>query len=132
MSADAVINALLTGAAAVTAIAGTRIYPAVAPEGTVAPFIAYELVSNVRLPRIDAQASAHLARARVQLNLVAVDYATVKALRAAVVAACQFQRGMLAGASVVSVLPEGDGPITFSDDLGLFHQPIDFSVTLFE
>lgn len=132
MSADAVINALLTGAAPVTALVGTRIYPAVAPENTPAPFIAFELVSNVRLPRIDAQAAAHLARARVQVNLVAEAYATVKALRAAVVAACQFQRGILAGVSVVSVLPEGDGPISFDAALGLFHQPVDFSVTLFE
>lgn len=132
MSADAVIYSLLSGAAGVTALVSTRIYPAVAPEGTAMPLIAFELVSSVRMPRIDAQAADHLVRARVQVNLLAVGYAGIKALRAAVVAACQFQRGTIASVTVVSVLPDGDGPITFDSDLGLFHQPIDFMITLFE
>jgi len=132
MLAEAVIYALLNGAGAVTAIAGTRIYPAIAPENTAAPLITIDLVSSVRQARIDALANTHLVLARVQVNLVAADYVTVKAMRAAVVAACQFQRGMISGASVASVLPSGDGPITFDGALGLFHQPIDFSLSLFE
>ena len=132
MSAESALYALLTAAAPVTALVGARIYPVVAPEGTPTPLIAYELVSNTRQPRIDALASAHLARARVTVNLVSADHAVVKTLRAAVVAACQFQRGAIAGVSVVSVIPDFDGPVGFDGALGLFSQGVDFMVTLFE
>jgi hypothetical protein len=132
MSADAVVYALLSGATPVTALVGTKIYPTVAPEATLAPFISFQLISNVRNGAIDAQATRHVAVSRIQVNLVAVAYATLKAMRATVIAACQFQRGTIAGISVISVLPAGDSPISFDGELGLFHQAVDLAVTLYE
>lgn len=132
MSAEAVVYSLLSNAAPVTALVGTRIYPGIAPEGTAAPWIVYELISNNRQPAIDAQAASHVTRSRVQVNLAAVAYATIKAMRATVIAATQFQRGTIGGVSVISVLPDGDGAIGFDGETSLFYQSIDLMLTLYE
>ena len=132
MSAEAAVNALLTAAAGVTALVSTRIYPTIAPEGTAPPLVVVELVSNVREPRIDAASASHLATSRIQLNLVAADYVTIKALREECIAACQFQRGVIGGVTVVAILPDGDGPISYDPGTGLYHQPADLMVTFHE
>ena len=129
MSADAVVYALLSGAGAVTAIVGTRIYPVLLPEKQPTPAIVYEQISSVREPAIDAQAATHTTRSRYQINLLSTDHAVARTLRAAVVAALQFQRGSIGGITVHSVLHAGEGPVGFDQQLGLFFLPIDFLVT---
>lgn len=128
MSADPVVYALLTGAGAVTAIVGTRIYPAMLPEKQPTPAIVYEQISSVREPAIDAQAVTHLTRSRFQINLLSADHAVARTLRAAVVAAMQFQRGVIGAITVHSVLHAGEGPVGFDQALGLFYLPIDFFI----
>lgn len=129
MSAEAAIYALLTAAAPVTALVGTRIYPGVLPNGQALPAIVVEQISAVRLGRLDAFAATHPTRSRIQVNLLSRDYPTLKALRTAVTAALQFQRGSIGGSSVISVLPDNEGPDTFDAGMEVFHQPIDFMVT---
>lgn len=132
MSAESVTYALLSGAGPVTSVVGTRIYPIAAPLGTVLPLITYEHISSVRLGRLDAASPTHPVRTRVQVNLLAADVATLKNLRAAVTAALQFQRGAIGGSTVISVLPDVQGPDSFDAGMQAYHQPLDFLVTHLE
>lgn len=129
MSASKVVYALLSGAAPVTAIVGVRIYPVFLPEGQPAPAIVYELISAVRPGAIDAYAPTHLTQSRVQVNLITADYPTLLTLLEATKAAMQFQRGVLGGVTVHSVLHAGEGPVQYDQQLGLYMQPIDFLIT---
>lgn len=129
MSAENVVYALLTGAGAVTAIVGTRIYPDYLPEKQPTPAIVYEQISSVRAPAIDAAASTHVTRSRIQVNVLSADRVVAKTLRDAVVAAAQFQRGAIAGVTVHSVLHAGEGPASYDQQLGLYFRPIDFLIT---
>ena len=128
MKAEAILYALLSGAGPVAAIVGARIYPGMLPQGVATPAIVVELISSVQAGRIDAAATTHLYRARMQVNLLGADYAVLYTLRAAVVAALRFQRGVIAGATVHTIAPDNEGPITYDEQLGLFHRPLDFVV----
>lgn len=129
MSAETAVYALLAGAGPVTAIVGTRIYPVVLPEGIATPALVYTLISAVRSPKIDAFAATHLTRSRVQIDLLAKDWPTLNTLRDAVVAALQFQRGVIAATTVHSVLHGGEGLTSHDQELEIFHRPIDVIVT---
>lgn len=132
MNAEAIVYALLTGAGAVTAIVADRIYPVMVPQGVTLtePALLYSLVSSSRVPAIDARSPTHTTRSRVQVDLIALEpqFAQLRTLRNAVVAALQFQRGTVAGAVVHAVLPAFEGPVTFDQQLGLWHRPLDFMV----
>lgn len=129
MSASPVVHALLSGAGGVTSIVNDRIYPVVVPQGKTMPAIAYEPISAWRPPAIDAYAPTHLTKARMQINPMATKYSELQQLLAAIKAAMQFQRGVIGGITVHSVLHAGEGPAQFDQQLGLFTQPIDFIVT---
>jgi len=128
MSAEAVTYALLTGAGPVTSVVGTRIYPAMLPEGIATPAIVYSLVTAVPLPAIDATSPTHLTRSRVQVDLLGSDFAQLRSLRDAVVAALRFQRGTQGGYFVNAVWLDHEGPITHDEQLSLWHRPVDFIV----
>jgi hypothetical protein len=130
MRAEDVVYALLSGDAVVTAHTGTRIYPVILPQGVQvgAAAIVYELISATREPAIDAQAATHLTRSRVQVDIISPGIGVTRALRDAVMTALQFQRGVIAGITVHGVLHGGEGPVTFDEDLALFHRPVDFIV----
>lgn len=128
MTVESIVYALLSGAGPVTSIVGARIYPTVLPQGEQTPAIVIEQISSVQQSRMDAQASAHLYRARVQINLLGALHPQLVSLRTAVINAVQFARGSIAGAVVHAVLPDVEGSITFSEELGLYHRPLDFIV----
>lgn len=129
MSAESAITALLLAAAPVTALVADRVYPGMLPEGRPLPALVVEHVSSSRIGRLDASAATHPVRTRMQVNLLASTYPQLKALRAAVTTALQYQRGNLGGSSVISVLPDSEGPDSHDPAMGVYHQPIDFMVT---
>jgi hypothetical protein len=129
MSSEAVTYALLSGAAAITAIVGARIYPVQLPLAQPTPAIVYEPVSTWRPGALDAYAATHLERARVQVNVLSADHSVLMSIRAAVMAAMQFQRGVIGGVTVHSVLPGGEGNAQYDADLRLYFQPLDFILT---
>lgn len=133
MSAVSIAYALLSGAGAVTAIVSTRIYPVELPEGIALPAIVIDSISNVRAGAIDADAASHVTRARVQVSMLTASYTQLETLRAAVVAAMQFERGAIGGETVVSVLKGPDGPTSIDEDMGgVYHLPVDFFLTYYE
>lgn len=128
MSAEAVVYALLSGAAPVTAIVDTKIYPAVAPEGTALPFLVYEEVSRIDRHAVSL-ADPAMVTTRMQITAVADHYAQLKTLLAAVHAACSNRRGLVAGIPDVCTRPAGRGPDLFDGERSVFSQSIDFMVT---
>lgn len=126
MSAELVTYALLSGAGPVTAIVGTRIYPVVLPVGVPTAAIVYAVISSPRIGAIDAYAPTHLTRSRVQVNVLSADHKVLRDLRNAVVAAMQFQRGLIAGITVHSVLFSNEGPDFFDQEQRIYMRPIDF------
>lgn len=131
MSAEKVTHALLSGAAGVTSVVGTRIFPVLMPEKQPTPALVYDLVTSVRIGALDAYAPTHLTRSRVQINVLSADHATSATLRDAVVQAMQFERGSIGGVTVHSVIPAEplDGPVIYDKDLRLYMRPLDFFIT---
>lgn len=128
MSAQAITHALISAAAGVTAIASTRIYPAMLPEGTTLPACVVRLVSNVRAAAIDAAAEQQVYRSRVQVNALAGSFVQAQALREAVKAAMGFQRGAIGGATVASIVHDVDMPDDFDNELHAYVAPADFII----
>lgn len=128
MTCEAAVYSLLN-VAGVTAIVGTRIYPTAMPVGVSTPAIVYELISSWRPGALDAYATTHLTRARVQINLMSADHSVLLTLRSAVFNAMQFKRGVIGGVTVHSVLPSGEGPDQYDPEMRLFLRPVDFTLT---
>lgn len=129
MAAEKAIVSLLGAAGPVTALVGTRIYPLQVPQDAVLPALVFETISDTPLDRLDAAAAYNLVQARISVSVVASHYADVKAVLSAVRAACRYQRGLLGGVQVVSVLPDGTGPDLRDPDMALYSQSVDFLVT---
>jgi hypothetical protein len=78
MSIERALYARLTGAAAVSAIIGTRLFPNFAPLGTAAPFAIYNRVSANRIRSLTQRSG--LAMVRMQVDCMAETYAGARAL----------------------------------------------------
>lgn len=127
MRAEKVIRSLLMASSGVTALVEDRCRPPPLPQNTELPALTVEHISTVELPTISAGGTA-LVQSRIEINALANDYATVKALIEVVRQACLYQRGTIAGIEVASVLRGSAGPDLRDDDVGLYRQSIDFLV----
>lgn len=129
MQAIAIFNALLSGATGVTALVGARIYPVELPQGGPLPAIAIEAEPDVPLPTIDAAAGYGLRQVQVVVHIVAKTAPALATLQDAVEAACNFQRGMVAGYSVVTVAAGTVGRAETDSAIGLWYLPLNFTLT---
>lgn len=85
MSIETAVKAALSAAPAVSAIVGSKIFPMVATEGEVVPYIVYQVSASTREGAMNGPGS--LRNARMQLDCYAATYSAAKALGAAVRAA---------------------------------------------
>lgn len=133
MNAVAAIRALLVAAAPVTALCpAVRIMAGTVPQEIDLPALSITEISLVPVSRIDAYASHNLVVSRVQVSAMAATYPQVKALLDAVRKAGNYQRGVVAGVDIVSIVRESFGP-DFSNDAASIHfQSVDFKVTYHE
>lgn len=131
MRAEAVVKSLLASYPGVTAIVSSRIQPSPLPETLQLPALAMRHISTVDLPTIDA-ASYALIRSRIEVTAVTKSYPVQKQLLEQVRLALQYQRGIVAGYQVVSIVRDNVGPDLRDDDKGIFTQSIDFILTLKE
>ena len=129
MSAEKVIHTLLAAASPVTAIVAARIYPGELPQNTAMPALGISHISGHEHPALSAAGAFVLMQSRVEITILAKDYPTVKTLLAAVRAACNYQRGVISGVTVISVMRDTVGPDLRDSDLTIFSQTIDFMVT---
>ena len=129
VDAESAIYTLLSGASAVTALVGPRIYNGELPQGVAMPAVGYTHISTVPVPALDAFAAYVLVRSRIEVVALAKDLVGMKDLLRKVRAACNYQRGVINGVQVNSILRELEGPTTRNSDMTLFAQTIDFMVT---
>lgn len=130
MSAVKAIRTLLVGnAPLVGLVEAAKIVAGTVQQGTVLPAIGIKHIGTVPLGAIDAQAESSLVTSRVQVTAYAKgDYGTTKKILEAVRKACNYQRGILSGVDVVSVLIDMDGPDLEYDD-AIHCQSTDYMVT---
>ena len=111
---------------AVTALVGTRIYPGVAPQGTTADYIIYELLT--RHPFQDHGGSGGLHRARMSFLCYSATYANAKAAAAAVTTVLDGFKGTMQGVAVGSCLQDMEADAGFDDELRMHVVVVDFTV----
>lgn len=128
-----VIRALLVASAPVTALVPAEwIMAGTVPETAPLPAIGITEVSVVPVSAIDAQAEYSLVTSRVQVTIMTTDYPSTKPILDTVRKACNFERGVIAGVDVASVVRDTVGP-DFSNDAATIHfKTVDFKVTYHE
>lgn len=136
MRSEKVMQALLTGASALTTLlanGAASVYGGgQLPQATALPALVVEHVNSNELTTIDANAPFGLVQSRLQVTVLAKDYPTVKTVVEQVRIACNYQRGVIAGVRVISVLRDNVGPDLRDDDMQVYTQSIDFQVTFQE
>lgn len=131
MGAEAVMRALLTADAGVTALVGSSVYPTLIPPGLEpSRALVIDLLSNDPVRTIDGlNQAAAVFSADVQVSCIARTYSDVKALAAAVKTAAHLKRGTIAGASVVSSVLESEGPDEYDPENSVFLQSVRYAIT---
>jgi hypothetical protein len=133
MRAEKAVRYLLANASAVTSLlgetTGNGIHPGQAPENALLPLIVIEHVSAQELTTIDANSAYGLNRARISVSAVAKTYPAVKALIEQIRIALNYQRGVINGVRVITIIRDTVGPDLRDDDRQLYNQSIDFQVT---
>jgi len=132
MHAEKIAMALLTGnAPLLAAVPAASMYPGIVAQGVPLPAVGVSFIDAVEIETIDAQAYA-LKQARISVTVHAADYPTQKAVLALVRTAMRYQRGVIAGVPVASIVGAGDGPDLRDDDPPIYRQSLDFLVTFTE
>jgi hypothetical protein len=132
MHAEKISMALLLGNAALTAVVPTTsIYPHIVAQAVPLPALSVTFIDAIELPTIDAAAYA-LKQARMSIEIHASDYPSLKTIGALVRTAMRYQRGVIAGVPVASIVGAGDGPDLRDDDPPIYRQSLDFLVTFTE
>lgn len=130
MSAVKAIRVLLLASPAVAAIVGDRVSAGDVPANALRPAIGVHEVSNVPVGAFDAQAESSLATSRVQVTVHVKTYPEIAGLLRAARQACNFERGLIAGVDVVSIVRDIVGPDLESESGHA--KSIDFKVTYHE
>jgi hypothetical protein len=130
MSAVKAVVALLSAAPGVIAVVDDRVYAGDVPLNKPRPAIAVREIGGNREGAIDAQAETSLETSRVQVTVHVKTYPEIATVLRAARRACNFERGMIAGVDVVSIVRDLVGPdLDFPDGWG---KSIDFMVTYHE
>lgn len=128
MRAEKVVASLLNGAGAVTAIVGTKITAVLAEQPSDAPFVVYWKESAERQPSISIGGPI-VVSAIISVQVVALDYTTLKNLGEAVRVALLTTHGNIAGVDVNDIQVAAEGPDFFDPELQLYAQLWQYLVT---
>lgn len=99
MSIDGTIYSRLSGAAGLTALAGDRLFPGVAPALVDVPFVVWRRVSVVRYPAMGSDSG--LVSVRIQFDIIAGTYSSMRAVVEQLRAALQRWRDPAASPEVI-------------------------------
>ena len=130
MSAVNAIYNILANNSGVTALVGTKMYPALADQRITGSRIVYTSVGGTNWPTL-ADGQSRIANQRIQVDSYASTYESAQQLAAAVLAALDGQRGTFAGI-VVAGITRSTGPIDFVEqdaDPILYRVSQDYHVT---
>lgn len=108
--------------AGLTALAGTRVYPSVAPQNVTAPFVTYRRISAVR--RSGFGEDIGIVSARFQLDAIAQTYSSMRAVVEQIVLALQRWRSDLTNPVVIETFIENEYEL-YEDEPDLHHGAVD-------
>ena len=128
MKPEKVIFTLVATDAGVTALAGSRIYSEVAPQGTVKPFAVLSLVGDKPNYPIDATPGSDPWTGRIQVTCLGATSESSKALAEAVMTSCYKKNGTIGGVKVTAVLVDTRGASHYDMDVDTYQQSVDFIV----
>ena len=111
MSVETDFYTAVTGDATIGGLISTRCYPVQAPLIATWPAVVYSVISQVPFAKLCLQT-------RIQTDIYAESYATVKSLRDALVTLTNAN----AGWTYVG------GPDAYETNEGLYHQPVDVTI----
>jgi len=133
MQAIKALQALLTGAGSVTSLVPAGcILTGVVPLGAPLPAIGLRHISTVEVPPISATPGDTVVRSRIETEVIAKSYADQEAITDAIRLACNYQRGLLDGVRVISILREFVGPDEENPETKLYSKSTDWLVTHYE
>lgn len=118
MAVETALYSALSGATAVTALTGLRIYPLMAPDAVQYPYVTYQRVSSEREYALGGYSSVE--KPRIQVDCYSTSYTQAKALSSAV-------HTTLRSATAFAATLEVDYDL-FEDVPGLFRVTQDFSI----
>jgi hypothetical protein len=119
--------------ASITALVGNRKALYQLPQNSAMPAIVYNIVDNIPQPIVAYNEGPQMARARVQINVLANTIAEVKSIHAAIRSVMDFKHQQtVANKLVVSSRIDIMGPMDRDENTGVFNQPIDYFVLYYE
>lgn len=83
MIAGIAVSDALKANAAVAALVVARVFPSQAPQGTPAPYIVFQLISDVPESTVDGSAAGRLTNARLQVDCYGSTYVSAHAVATA-------------------------------------------------
>lgn len=128
MLGKAIYNLLSTDAG-VSALVGTRIFPAVMEQGTDMPAICYTIIGADRIPALTQDTD--LVNTLVQIDSYSETYPNVRDTHQAVRSAMQRYQGTNATIEVVDVTIEDERDIR-EEETKLFRTSVDYLITFRE
>lgn len=132
MSVKAIRYLLANNGPLVAVVPTARIVAGPVPQASALPAISIEQISSVRATTMLTDMSVQLWRARVQVNVIAATYPSMRSTLALVRAALPRSRGTVNGVYVESVLVESEGPDMADEESGVFLGSVDVNVTFNE
>jgi len=133
MSGIAIVNYLLSNDANVTGtVPAARIYSGIAPLKVTKPAIALRSVSDIAREIVAQNSATMLWTERVQVSILASDYATKKQVLALVRAALRSKRGTVNGFDCDSIVVDVTGPDLDDPEISLYEQSQDFMVKYYQ
>lgn len=126
---ETAVYSALTGNATVAGLVGSRVYPLVAPQDVALPLLVYQRISQS--PVVSHSGHSNLARTRIQVMCVAVNYNGARALAAAVQGALHTLRAQAADPRIDVILLDNERD-EFSDVDDLYSVQQDYIVWHYE
>jgi hypothetical protein len=126
------VTRTLLNVPSITGIVGASLALAELPENSTYPAVVYNVVSDVPIPPINAQAGGTINQCRMQITALARALSDVKAILEAARLAMNWKSGNIGGVTVVSVIPAQYSPHGKDNEASVFYQSRDFVITYYE
>lgn len=133
MSGVAILRELLAARSDVLALVpAARVVAGMLKQGSLLPALTLRQVDDNEEPTMARNTAKRMMRERVQVTVLANEWAAMKRLLKAAEPGSGVHTGVVLGFKVCSILPAGTGPEIPVGDDGIFEQSRDFVVTFLE
>lgn len=130
MSGVAIVGYLLANSANLTAVvAASKIVSGAVRIGTTIPAISIKKISGQQHNNVAMASAQYLMTERIQITVMADDYAETQSIMALVRAALPLSRGTINGFICQGVIPDSEGPDIYDPEIQVYFQIQDYTVT---